>query len=135
LLPNDSVSGTETSAQTAEWTFWLNDPDAAGSLSDEALARFSGRRCTRLWTQHLRPMQVSKKWDWRNPGLVIAHHNAEKTINGQQMQNAINAARNAFNSTFGRFGFSIAPDPKATVTVTVTNSVTDSNGKKTCDTQ
>jgi hypothetical protein len=40
-----------------------------------------------------------------------------------------------FNSTFGMFGFTIAPEPKATVTVTVTNCVTDSNGKKTCDTQ
>ncbi len=131
---NDFVSGTETSAQTAEWTFWLNDPDNAGSMSDEALARF-GEALHAILDSTSPAHAGFQKWDWRNPALVIAHHNAEKTINDQQMQNAINAGRNAFNSTFGMFGFNIAPEPKATVTVTVTNCVTDSNGKKTCDTQ
>jgi RHS repeat-associated protein len=131
---NDFVSGSETSAQTAEWTFWLNDPDNAGSLSDEALARF-GEALHAILDSTSPAHAGFQKWDWRNPALVIRHHNAEKTINDQQMQNAINAARNGFNSTFGMFGFTIAPEPKATVTVTVTNCVTDSNGKKTCDTQ
>ena len=131
---NDFVSGTETSAQTAEWTFWLNDPDNEGSMSDEALARF-GEALHAILDSTSPAHAGFQKWDWRNPALVIAHHNAEKTINPQQMQNAINAARSAFNSTFGMFGFTIATEPKATVTVTVTNCVTDSNGKKTCDTQ
>lgn len=131
---NDFVSSTEDSAQTAQWTFWLSDPDNAGSLSDEALARF-GEALHAILDSTSPAHAGFQKWDGRNPALVIAHHNAEKTINDQQMQNAINAARSAFNSTFGIFDFTIAPEPKATVTVTVTNCVTDSNGKKICDTQ
>jgi hypothetical protein len=42
-----------------------------------------------------------QKWDWRNPSLVRNHINGEKTINPQQMQNAVNAARNAYNATYG----------------------------------
>jgi RHS repeat-associated protein len=129
---NDFVSGTETSAQTAEWTFWLNDPDNAGSLSDEALARF-GEALHAVLDQTSPAHAGFQKWDWRNPSLVIAHHNAEKTINPQQMQNAISAARNAFNSTFGMFGFTIAPpppEPKPHVTHKI--CYTDDKGKQVC---
>jgi RHS repeat-associated protein len=111
---NDFVSSTETSAQTAQWTFWLNDPDNAGSVSDEALARF--REALHAIVDSTSPAHAGfQKWDWRNPALFIAHHNAEKTINPQQMLNAITAAQNAFNLTFGNFGFT-APPPKEHVT-------------------
>ncbi len=125
---NDFVSGTETSAQTAEWTFWLNDPDNAGSLSDEALARFA--EALHAILDSTSPAHAGfQKWDWRNPGLIIAHHNAEKTINPQQMLNAVTSAQNAFNLTFGNFGFT-APPPKEHVTHKI--CYTDDKGKQVC---
>jgi hypothetical protein len=102
-------------------------------MSDEALARF-GEALHAILDSTSPAHAGFQKWDRRNPFLLIAHHNAEKTINPQQMQNATTAARNAFNSTFGMFGFTIAP-PEPTVTLTVTNCVTDSNGMRNCDTQ
>jgi hypothetical protein len=50
--------------------------------------------------------------------------------NRQRQQNAINRAQFAFSLVFGN-----TQQDNPTVTVTVTNCVTDSNGKKVCDKQ
>lgn len=126
----DFVSGMEDSAQKAQWTFWLKDPLENGeSLSDEALARFA--EALHAVLDSTSPAHAGfQKWDWRNPSLIIAHHNAEKTINPQQMLNAINAAQNSFNLTFGNFGFT-APPPKEHVTHKI--CYTDDKGKQVCE--
>lgn len=39
-------------------------------------------------------------WEWWNPALVWKHHWAENSISPQQLNTAVTAARNAFNTTF-----------------------------------
>ena len=105
---NDFVASSETSAQTAEWTFWLKDIDNAGSMSDEALARFG--EALHAVVDSTSPAHVGfQEWNVWNFWGDWKHHNAESKITPQQMNNAINAARNAFNSTFRMFDFFIAP--------------------------
>jgi hypothetical protein len=72
-----------------------------------------------------------QKWDWRNLAAFVVHHRAEKTINPQQMLNAITAAQNAFNSTFGEFGFTASP-PKEHVTHKIKICYTNDKGKTVC---
>jgi hypothetical protein len=123
----DFVSGMEESAQKAQWTFWLSDPDNTESLSDEALARFG--EALHAVLDSTSPAHAGfQKWDW-SPAHMLAHHNAEKTINPQQMLNAITAAQNAFNLTFLNFGFT-APPPKEHVTHKI--CYTDDKGKQVC---
>jgi RHS repeat-associated protein len=109
---NDFVESSEQSAQNAQMRFWMNDRDADDdhALSDQALADFASALHAIL--DSTSPAHEGfQVWDWRNPALIRRHHNAEKTINAQQMQSAVSAARNAFNSTFGgNFGFT-APNP------------------------
>lgn len=129
------MSGTEDSAQKAQWTFWLNDTDSSGALSDEALARFG--EALHAVLDSTSPAHAGfQEWDWRDAWLVIGHYYAEKTINPQQMQNAITAARNAFNSTFGMFGFAIVlpPEPKPHVThkICVNDEYTNDKTKQVC---
>jgi RHS repeat-associated protein len=112
---NDFVESSEQSAQNAQMRFWMNDPDANEdhALSDQALADFASALHAIL--DSTSPAHEGfQVWDWRNPALIVRHHNAEKTINGQQMQGAVSAARNAFNNTFGGlFGITVAnPTPK-----------------------
>jgi len=109
---NDFVSGEETDAQIK---FWLSDPDGkGGTLTPEALEAF-GKALHAVVDSTSPAHSGFQKWDWSNPSLVYHHHQNEKTINNQQMQNAVNAARNAFNNTFGIFGLQSTGDG-ATVT-------------------
>jgi hypothetical protein len=106
----------------------MTDPDNVGSLSDEALADF-GRALHAILDSTSPAHAGFQVWDWRNPALVLRHHNAESTINQQQMGNAVFAARMAFNWTFVGFGFS-TPPPKEVVTTRV--CYTDDKGKTVC---
>jgi RHS repeat-associated protein len=112
---NDFVESSEQSAQNAQMRFWMNDPDANEdhALSDQALADFA--EALHAILDSTSPAHEGfQVWDWRNPALIVRHHNAEKTINDQQMQGAVSAARNAFNNTFGGlFGITVPnPTPK-----------------------
>jgi RHS repeat-associated protein len=99
---NDFVSGTEEAAQNIQVQFWLENPDSA-ELSDKALARFAV--ALHAVTDSTSPThEGSQLWEWWNPILVLRHHLGERTINAQQRQAAVSAARKAFNNTFGTFG-------------------------------
>ena len=98
---NNFVSGSETEAQNAQVQFWMADPDnKLDNLSPASLEAFGAALHAIL--DSTSPTHAGfQKWDWRNPTLVRNHINGEKTINAQQMQNAVNAARNAYNATYG----------------------------------
>jgi hypothetical protein len=64
------------------------------------------------------------------------HPQAEKTINAQQLQTAVSAARNALNNSFGIFGdpfrlMELQQQPKEHVTHTV--CYTDVDEQKPCN--
>jgi RHS repeat-associated protein len=116
---NDFVNGEEGVAFDAQAQFWLSDPDVKlSNLSPEALAAFA--KALHAVVDSTSPAHAGfQKWDWRNPSLVYRHHENERNINGQQMQNAVNAAQGAFNNTFGIFGIQISnAGDGATVTTT-----------------
>jgi hypothetical protein len=98
---NDFVSGDETGAQNAQLQFWMADPDnKLDNLSGASLDAF-GQALHAILDSTYPAHAGFRKWDWRNPALVWRYHNAESTISPQQMQNAVNAARNAYNATYG----------------------------------
>ena len=110
---NGFVSSKESLAKDLQSV--LTDPDSpTSSLDPDALAVFA--EALHAILDSTSPAHAGfQKWDWRNP-LVYRHHEAENNINAQQMQNAVNAARNAFNNVFGSFGFQATDN--ATVTTT-----------------
>ena len=110
---NDFVSGEESAAQSAQLQFWMADPDnKLDDLSAASLEAF-GQALHAILDSTSPAHAGFQKWDWRNPALVWRHHNAESTITPQQMQNAINAARNAYNATYS---YLIGPMDNSSVT-------------------
>jgi RHS repeat-associated protein len=92
----DFVSMNEDAATKAQVSFWI-----AGNqgFSNVALKRFAAALHAIL--DSTSPAHAGFQiWDWRNPALVWRHHWTENTINQQQLNNAVAAAQNAFNSTF-----------------------------------
>lgn len=88
---------------------YLSDSDTEfTSLNPEALAAFGA--ALHAIEDSLSPAHAGfKVWDY-DPLHILHHHNAESHISPQQMQNAVNAARGAFNNTFSFFDFQAAPD-------------------------
>ena len=90
------VSMNEEAATKAQVSFWIaGNPE----FSNDALKRFAAALHAIL--DSTSPAHAGfQVWDWRNPALVWRHHWAENTINQQQLNTAVAAAQNAFNSTF-----------------------------------
>jgi RHS repeat-associated protein len=98
---NNFVSSSETEAQNAQMQFWMADPDnKLDNLSDASLEAF-GEALHAVLDSTSPAHSGFQEWNWMNPFAVRQHINAEKTISPQQMQNAVNAARNAYNATYG----------------------------------
>jgi RHS repeat-associated protein len=97
----DFVSGEESAAQNAQMQFWMADPDnKLDNLSQASLEDFG--KALHAVLDSTSPAHAGfQKWNWMNPFAVYRHVQAEKTITPQQMQNAVNAARNAYNATYG----------------------------------
>ena len=113
---NDFVTGAENKASDLQNV--QIDPDEQGKVfSPESLAAF-GQALHAILDSTSPAHAGFQKWDWRNPALVVRHHFAENNINQQQMQNAVRAARNAFNGVYGYFGFQAGDNSSVTVTVT-----------------
>jgi hypothetical protein len=133
---NDFVSGEEGLAQHDQMQFWAADPGAGidNQLSDQALADFA--RALHAVLDSTSPAHAGfQLWDWRNPLLFWRHHQAEKSINPQQLQTAVSAARHAYNNTFGFFGdpfrlMDLQLQPRERVTTRI--CWTDEKGKKVC---
>jgi hypothetical protein len=98
---NNFVSASETQAQNAQMQFWMADPDnKLDNLSEASLEAF-GEALHAVLDSTSPAHSGFQEWYWMNLFAVHRHINAEKTINPQQMQNAVNAARNAYNATYG----------------------------------
>jgi RHS repeat-associated protein len=112
---NNFVSGSETDAQNAQMQFWMADPDnKLDNLSEASLEAFG--EALHAVVDSTSPAHAGfQEWNWMNPFAVYRHIQAEKTISPQQMQNAINAARNAYNATYGNL---IGPMDNSSVTTT-----------------
>jgi RHS repeat-associated protein len=95
------VSASETAAQNAQMRFWMADPDnKLDNLSEASLEEFG--EALHAIEDSLSPAHAGfQEWNWMNPFAVYRHIQTEKTISPQQMQNAVNAARNAYNATYG----------------------------------
>jgi hypothetical protein len=98
---NDFVSGEESEAQDAQMKFWTADPDnKLNDLSPASLEAFG--KALHAVLDSTSPTHAGfQKWNWMNPSLVRQHINGESSISSQQMQNAVNAARNTYNATYG----------------------------------
>jgi RHS repeat-associated protein len=117
---NDFVDGEEGVAVDYQAHFWLSDPDVKlSNLSPEALEAF-GKALHAVADSTSPAHSGFQKWNWANLwDSLHVHPGKEKTPNSQQMQNAVNAAQNAFNNTFGLFGIQISnAGDGATVTTT-----------------
>ncbi len=93
---NAFVSMNEDEATRTQINSWL-----AGNpgYDDKALAEFAAALHAIL--DSTSPAHAGfQLWDWRNVLLVWKHTQAEKSINPQQLQNAVSTAQNAFNRTF-----------------------------------
>ena len=110
---NDFVQTKEGSANNLQ--IWMSDPDAEfTTLTPEALEAFGA--ALHAIEDSLSPAHEGFQiWDY-NPLHVMQHHNTENYISPQQMQKAVDAARNAFDNTFSFFGFTASDDIKGTVT-------------------
>lgn len=98
---NDFVSGEETGAQNAQLQFWMADPDnKLDNLSDASLEAF-GQALHAILDSTSPAHAGFQEWNVWNFAADWRHHNAEKTISPQQMQNAVHAARIAYNATYG----------------------------------
>jgi hypothetical protein len=107
---NDFVNSNESDARDLEKQ-WL-DPGDDGTIDPAALEAF-GHALHAILDSTSPAHAGFQVWDY-NPIHVAQHHFRENTINLQQRANAINAAQNAFNSTFGSFGFT--PDNSSVTT-------------------
>ena len=110
---SDFVSTNEAVANNSQ--IYFSDPDTEMTeINSESLAAFG--EALHAIEDSLSPAHAGfQVWDY-NPAHVLHHHNAESSINAQQMQNAVNAARNAFNTTYSFFGFTAGSNDNATVT-------------------
>jgi hypothetical protein len=98
---NDFVSGEETGAPNAQLQFWMADPDnKLDNLSAASLEAF-GQALHAILDSTSPAHAGFQKWIVWNLAADWRHHNAENTISPQQMQNAVNAARNAYNAIYG----------------------------------
>ena len=98
---NNFVSASETQALNAQMQFWMADPDInLDNLSEASLDAF-GEALHAVLDSTSPAHSGFQEWNWMNPFAVRRHINAEETISPQQMQNAVNAARNAYNATYG----------------------------------
>jgi RHS repeat-associated protein len=139
-LYNDFIAVNENIATQTQIQFWL-----AGNprYSDKALAAFAAALHAIL--DSTSPAHAGfQVWDWRNPALVWNHHWNENSISPQQLNTAVSAAQNAFNSTFSNpfAGFDpfdllqleqqsqAAPQPQPVVTSKI--CYTDDNGNQVC---
>jgi hypothetical protein len=110
---NNFVSSSETEAQNAQLQFWMADPDnKLDNLSEGSLEAFG--QALHAVVDSTSPSHAGfQEWNWTNPFAVYQHIQNEKTISPRQMQNAVNAARNAFNNTYG---YLIGPVDNSSVT-------------------
>jgi hypothetical protein len=110
---SDFVSTEEAAANNLQ--IYFSDPDTEMTqINPESLAEFG--KALHAIEDSLSPAHAGfQVWDY-NPAHVLHHHNAENSINAQQMQNAVNAARSAFNTTYSFFGFTAGSNDNATVT-------------------
>ena len=115
---NSFVSAAENEAQTAQLQFWMADPDnRLDNISDASLAAFG--QALHAIEDSTSPMHAGfQEWNWINPLAVVRHIHGEETISPQQMKNAVTAAQNAFNATYGYLLGSIVTSDKSTVTTT-----------------
>jgi hypothetical protein len=116
--------------------FWLaGNP----SLSNNALAKFAAALHAIL--DSTSPAHAGfQVWEWWNPALVWRHHWAENSINPQQLNTAVAAARNAFNTTFQRPNFNqldflniiMQPQQQAQPTPKVDSYLCGGEGQPSC---
>jgi hypothetical protein len=110
------VSGYETLAQNSQLQFWMADPDnKLDNLSDASLMAFGA--ALHAVVDSTSPTHVGfQEWNPWNIPADLSHVNGERTISPQKMQQAVNAARNAFNATYGLFDLQIDPDNSSVTT-------------------
>jgi RHS repeat-associated protein len=90
------VSTNEDAAAKAQISFWI-----AGNpgFSNDALKKFA--LALHAVLDSTSPAHAGfQVWDWRNYPQVRQHIRNENTITTQQLNNAVGAAQNAYNSTF-----------------------------------
>ena len=126
------VSMNEDQATKDQVNFWL-----AGNpgYSDKALTEFGAALHAIL--DSTSPAHAGfQVWDWTNLALVLKHTQTENTITPQQLQNAVSAARNAFNMTFNPYNYNefdlleLTMKPRGLVTSRICWIV--DNGKTVC---
>jgi RHS repeat-associated protein len=112
---NDFVQGNEDAANNLQ--IYMSDPDTEfTTLTPDALEAFG--RALHAIEDSLSPAHSGfQVWDY-NAIHIAQHHFNENSINPQQMRNAVNAARSAFNSTFRFFNFNMPLDGDVTTHVT-----------------
>lgn len=110
---NDFVKNNEDAANNLQ--IYMSDPDTEfTTLTPEALEAFGA--ALHAIEDSLSPAHAGfQVWDY-NPIHIVQHHFNENSISPQQMQNAVNAARGAFNSAFSFFNFNVPLDNSSVTT-------------------
>ncbi len=114
---NDFVKTNEDAANNLQIYMSMPDTDQSTEftqLAPEALEAFGA--ALHAIEDSLSPAHAGfQVWDY-NPLHIAQHHFNENSISPQQMQNAVNAARGAFNSTFSFFNFNVPLDNSSVTT-------------------
>jgi RHS repeat-associated protein len=103
----------DTKEFSADLRMWLSDDPS--TLDPHSLEEFA--EALHALVDQTSPAHMGfQVWDY-DPRHIAAHMQNESTIRPDELQNAVNVARRAFNQTFGSFGFFISEDHSSVTTV------------------